>query len=99
MKIVSKNVDYLFHISFDENRHRLNVLKLLKNNAVVCKKDSGAAERTRTFDLLINSQLHYRAVQRRQTLVLSSFRFTRLFKFSLSKNNLFDLPNFILCNR
>ena len=42
----------------------------------------GAAERTRTFDLLINSQLHYRAVQRRQTIVLSSFSFTRLFKFS-----------------
>lgn len=32
----------------------------------------GAAERTRTFDLLINSQLHYRAVQRRQTIAIST---------------------------
>ena len=32
----------------------------------------GAAERTRTFDLLINSQLHYRAVQRRQTTGVSA---------------------------
>ena len=41
----------------------------------------GAAERTRTFDLLINSQLHYRAVQRRQTLYISvTFSSTNLFK-------------------
>ena len=64
------------------------------NNLVEKKKDKGktvvvfpvrvgAAERTRTFDLLINSQSHYRAMQRRQTVCSSaSFSFIKLFKFS-----------------
>lgn len=35
----------------------------------------GAAERTRTFDLLINSQSHYRAMQQRHVCLLFLFLF------------------------
>ncbi len=50
---------------------------------VVFHVSVGAAERTRTFDLLINSQLHYRAVQRRQTTGTSAtLGSTKVFKLS-----------------
>jgi hypothetical protein len=43
-----------------------------RKNVVVFLVSVGAAERTRTFDLLINSQLHYLAVQRRQSVGASA---------------------------
>ena len=55
-----------------------------RKTVVVFLVSIGAAERTRTFDLLINSQLHYRAVQRRQTLgVTATFSSTKVFKLNL----------------
>ena len=46
--------------------------------------NSGAAERTRTFDLLINSQSHYLAMQQRQSLILMPPSiFIKVFKVSL----------------
>ena len=60
----------------------------------------GAAERTRTFDLLINSQLHYRAVQRRQTTgtscTLGSMKVYKLSScrhgYSISRTLRFAMP-------
>ena len=50
---------------------------------MVTKNYNGAAERTRTFDLLINSQLHYRAVQRRHSTGTSAtLGSTKVFKLS-----------------
>ncbi len=57
-KVQSMNKGDLVNKSIDQNKTESSL-----------KEVNGAAERTRTFDLLINSQLHYRAVQQRQTFV------------------------------
>ncbi len=64
----------------------------LSLSLVVFQVSVGAAERTRTFDLLINSQLHYRAVQRRQiTATSATFSSTKLFKHNHTKTVNFKL--------
>ena len=49
------------------NSTSIDMNKAISSSELSNKEEYGAAERTRTFDLLINSQLHYLAVQRRQT--------------------------------
>src|SRR5660398_220422 len=56
-----------------------------------------AAERTRTFDRLVNSQPLYLAELRRQSNTLMPlWSPTKVFKFSLLKTDLFYLSYFIL---
>ena len=67
---------------------------------VVFHVSVGAAERTRTFDLLINSQSHYRAMQQRQTIVLLPLSVSlNYLSLVISKGGLFYLPHFMFSYR
>ncbi len=65
---------------------RSNLLKNKRKKTVVFRNWSGAVERIRTFDRLVNSQPLYRAEPRRHIIMLTAlFRFNIVFKFSLLK--------------
>jgi hypothetical protein len=69
----------------------------MNHKTVVCRSGSGAAERIRTFDRLVNSQPLYRAEPRRQSIMLLPLlSFNILFKVSRCRGGLFYLSDFVL---